>query len=93
MLRKNGHLSLVLAGFTTNHCVDATARSAADLGFSVFVAADACVVFDRVAKDGSMVKADETHRVVMANLNQECASVIETASLVQDSEDPSGLLL
>lgn len=82
-LRADGHMSLVIVGFTTNHCVDATARAAGDLGFSVFVVADACVAFDRAGIDGRLVKADETHRVVMANLNQEFATVTDTESLIQ----------
>jgi nicotinamidase-related amidase len=92
-LRERGHQSLVIAGFTTNHCVDATTRSAADLGFSVFVVSDACVAFDRASVEGSLVKAEETHRVVMANLNQEFATVIETAILLEVSREQPGIHL
>lgn len=81
-LREHEHRSIVIAGFTTNHCVDATARSAGDLGFSVFVVSDACVAFDRASMDGTLVKAEDTHRVVMANLNQEFATVVDTSSLI-----------
>ncbi len=83
MLLRNGHRSFVVAGFTTNHCIDATVKSAGDLGFSVFVVSDACVSFDRASMDGSLVKADDTHRVIMTNLNQEFASIIDTATLVE----------
>lgn len=91
LLRERGHQSIVIAGFTTNHCVDATTRSAGDLGFSVFVVSDACVAFDRASMDGSLVKADETQRVVMSNLNQEFATVIDTATLLEVSREHPGI--
>jgi 23S rRNA (adenine2503-C2)-methyltransferase len=40
-LRRDGVEDLVLAGVSTNLCVESTARAAFDLGFRVFVAADA----------------------------------------------------
>jgi nicotinamidase-related amidase len=89
-LRGRGHATLVIAGFSTNHCVDATARAAGDLGFSVFVVADACVAFDRISFDGAHVRADDTHRAVMANLHQEYATVLDTSTLLALLEPPAG---
>lgn len=83
LLRERGHDTLVVAGFTTNHCVDATVRAAGDFGFTTFVVSDACVAFDRAAPDGAVVKAEDTHRAVMANLNQEFATVVDAATLMQ----------
>jgi nicotinamidase-related amidase len=42
LLRGWGVERVVLCGMMTHMCVDATARAAADLGFQVIVAADAC---------------------------------------------------
>lgn len=86
LLRSRDHETLMLVGFTINHCVDATARAAGDMGFNVFVVADACVSYDRVAPDGGVVRADETHRAAMANLNQEFATVIETSTVLAADE-------
>ena len=82
ILREKTHDSLVVAGFSTNHCIDATVRAAGDLGFSVFVVSDACVSFDRISIHGERIKADETHKVVMANLNQEFATVVDAQILL-----------
>ena len=41
-LKKTGTERLVLCGMMTHMCVDASLRAAADLGFQVMVAADAC---------------------------------------------------
>ena len=85
-LRQHGIEKLVIVGFSSNHCVDATTRMAADLGFLVTVVSDACVAFERVAPDGLLLNAEEIHRVVMANLNQEFATLISTATLLQTLE-------
>jgi nicotinamidase-related amidase len=42
MLRSGGIERVIICGMMTHMCVDATARAAADLGFKVIVAADAC---------------------------------------------------
>ncbi|MCS6992211.1 MAG: cysteine hydrolase [Anaerolineales bacterium] len=42
LLRAWGVERVILCGMMTHLCVDATARAAADLGFQVLVAADAC---------------------------------------------------
>jgi ureidoacrylate peracid hydrolase len=41
LLAKNSIKNLVLAGFLTNVCLEATARSAYDLGYHVTIASDA----------------------------------------------------
>lgn len=81
-LRARGISKLVVVGFSANHCVDATVRVGSDLGFLVTVVSDACVAYDRVTLEGTMLRAEEVHRVVMANLNQEFATVIETRTLL-----------
>lgn len=45
-LRKMGVDTLVVAGLTTECCVDSTVRDAFDLDYHVFVAADACAAYE-----------------------------------------------
>jgi len=58
---------VVVCGMMTHMCVDATARAAADLGFQVMVAADACATRD-LAFDGTTVPAGQVHRAFLAAL-------------------------
>lgn len=81
-LTQKGVSTLVVAGFSTNHCVDATARAASDLGFRVYVVSDATVSFERIGPDGKFFSAEEIHSVVMANLHQEFALVARTGDLL-----------
>lgn len=81
ILKARGCETLVLIGFSTHHCIDATARMAADLGFNVFIVSDAAVAFDKVTWDGKHVEAELVHQSSLANLSQEFASILTTDQL------------
>ncbi len=78
--------AVVVVGFTTNHCVDATVRVGADLGFTMYAVADAVVCFDRVSWDGRLVKAADLQLATLTSLNQEFATVIESEALLRSLE-------
>lgn len=75
--------NVILAGFSTCHCIDATARSASDNGFNVFVLSDATATFDRVGPDGKTYSAATLHAATLAALHQEYATVIESGAMLQ----------
>ena len=83
-LREAGQTSLVLCGVLTHNSVEATARMAADLGFSVYLAGDACWAVDRVLADGRVIAAELVHALSLANLSGEYATVLTTAELLRD---------
>lgn len=73
---------IVLAGITTNHCCETTARVGANLGHRVLLALDATHTFDRHAPDGTLISADELARVTATNLHGEFANVVATHHLL-----------
>jgi nicotinamidase-related amidase len=58
---------VIIAGMMTHMCVDATARAAADLGFQVIVAEDACTTLD-LKYGGTVIPVEHVHKAFMAAL-------------------------
>jgi nicotinamidase-related amidase len=58
---------VVVCGMMTHMCVDATARAAADFGFQVIIAADACATRD-LAYGDTTVPAEHVHKAFLAAL-------------------------
>lgn len=77
-LHARGHRELVVVGVSTNNSVEATARSAGNLGFKVRVVADACFAFDKTDLRGTHHAAEEVHQMALANLHGEYATVIDS---------------
>jgi nicotinamidase-related amidase len=58
---------VVICGMMTHMCVDATARAAADLGFQVMLAEDACATRD-LQYDDTVIPAALVHKSFLAAL-------------------------
>lgn len=81
-LSGRGVRQIVVAGITTNHCCETTARVGGNLGYDVRFAIDATHTFDRTGPDGRLYTADELAAVTAANLHGEFATVTTTGALV-----------
>jgi nicotinamidase-related amidase len=73
---------LVIAGITTNHCCETTARVGGNLGYDILFALDATHTFDRTGPDGCAHDADHLAAVTAANLHNEFATVTSTPLLL-----------
>lgn len=70
--------SLVIVGVSTNNSVEATARTAGNLGFTTYVIADGCFTFAKTDYHGVLRSAEDVHAMALANLQDEYAQVIES---------------
>lgn len=67
LLNEWGIERVVVAGMMTHMCVDATVRAAADLGFQVLIAEDACATRDLKFGE-TVIPADHVHKAFLAAL-------------------------
>ncbi|MBK9081306.1 MAG: cysteine hydrolase [Rhizobiales bacterium] len=81
-LTKLGVTALVLCGVLTQNSVEATARAAGDLGYRVFVVADACRASAKTDAAGRRWSAAEVHALSLANLAGEYARIVEADTAV-----------
>jgi nicotinamidase-related amidase len=74
---------VVIAGVSTNNSVEATARTAGNLGFSAVVVADAAFTFDKEDFGGTLRSAEDVHLMALANLHGEYAEVRSTDEVLR----------
>jgi nicotinamidase-related amidase len=75
-LHVRGITWVVIVGVSTSNSVEATARTAANLGFTTYVLSDATFAFTKTDFDGRTRTAEEVHAMSLANLQGEYATVI-----------------
>jgi len=65
MLREWGIKRVIITGMMTHMCVDATVRAAADYGFQVIVAEDACAT-RKLTYGETVIPAEHVHKAFLA---------------------------
>ncbi|MFZ6013680.1 MAG: cysteine hydrolase family protein [Bacteroidota bacterium] len=75
--------SLVVVGLTTDHCVSTTVRMAGNFGYETWLVSDATATFAKTSADGEKFPPDLIHRVSLASLHDEFATVITAKELLE----------
>jgi nicotinamidase-related amidase len=78
-----GATTLVLCGTLATHALEASARHAGDLGYQVFVVADACRVSDTVDLRGRLWPAEDVRALSLAHLKGETATIVDVATALR----------
>ncbi|MGO4869080.1 MAG: cysteine hydrolase family protein [Roseiarcus sp.] len=78
-----GATTLVVCGALTHNSIEATVRHGADLGYRVFVVADACWAVDVTDLKGRRWPAEDVHALSLACLRGEYAEVVSCATTLQ----------
>ena len=81
-LRVRGVEELVLVGVSTNQSVEASGRTAGNLGFKTVVVADATFAFAMRDYAGVQRSGEEVHAMSLANLEGEYAQIVTTRDLL-----------
>lgn len=81
-LRVRAISAVVLVGVSTNNSVEASARTAGNLGLNTYVGADATFAFAKTDYHGQLRSAEDVHAMALANLDGEYASVLSTVQLL-----------
>ncbi|MCZ3257146.1 isochorismatase family protein, partial [Acinetobacter baumannii] len=85
-LRAHGVTELVIGGATTQTCIDSTARSALDFGYSVTIASDACAA-GALAWEDEGVSAAQVQTTFPAALSK-LMSVKTVADITAPPQEP-----
>ena len=78
-----GATTLVLCGALATHALEASAWHAADLGYQVFVVADACRAVDTADLGGRLWLAEDVRTLALARLKGETATIVDVATTLR----------
>jgi nicotinamidase-related amidase len=73
--------TLLIAGYMTHNCVDATARDAFHRGYRVGIVADACATRDLPGRGDAVLPATVVHAAVLAGLGDRIAEIVDLATV------------
>jgi nicotinamidase-related amidase len=82
-LRDRDVTAVVVAGVLLHNSVDATVRMAANLGFAVWLVADATASVDVIDLGGRRWPAEDVHALSLALLSGEYAKVVTTEAVLR----------
>jgi nicotinamidase-related amidase len=74
--------TLIFVGFYTDQCVASTVKVANNLGFKVYVVADAAAATGCRGYNGKFYEAGDIHQMTLGSLQRDDISIIESAELL-----------
>ena len=77
-----GATTLVICGALATHALEASARHAADLGYQMFVVADACRAADALDLNGRLWPAENVRALALARLAED-ATIVDAATALR----------
>ena len=80
-LKANKISVVIIGGLTTNHCVSTTTRMASNLGFETYLVRGGVAAFEGEL-DGERISAELIHKIALANLNGEFATLLNTNDIL-----------
>ena len=78
-----GATTLVLCGALATPALEASARHASDLGYQLFVVADACHAADTIDLRGRLWPAEDVRALSLARLKGETATIVDAATALR----------
>jgi nicotinamidase-related amidase len=78
-----GATTLVVCGALATYALEASARHAADLGYQVFVVADACCAADTVDLNGRSWPGEDVRALALARLSGETATIVDVVTALR----------
>ena len=78
-----GATTLVVCGALTHNSVETTVRHGGNLGYRIFVVADACWAVDKRDLSGRLWPAADVHALSLANMQGEYAEVVDGATALR----------
>ena len=89
LLRQQSITTLVVAGVVINNAVEATVGMAGNLGYQVYVVADATATVDKRDLNGRLWFAEEVQALSLANIAGQYATVIESQEVFSALDPPA----
>ena len=83
-LNEKGIDTVVVIGFSTEHCVSTTTRVAGNLGYHTYIISDATAAFAKQGVNGQRFDAETVHQLSLATLQDEFATVLTTDELLSN---------